>query len=275
MQALKRRSSVLENDVGSVGPIRRIRHKPSFLSSRGLSLPVPNSQPSIFGNGVGPGAAQHPSSLMQTQLLLGKSKENSAKASLVNGDNSVPSTSFPPVPSKSSEMASKILQQLEKLASPKEKSSERKVFSLRDSTPTKLSASMLRGKALRSLETVESPKFLENVQDDILGTSLPDALGSTSQKQSKAENGPLKLVAPLEKSVSEVNGIDCRSSNKDTLPGVKFADSTAMDSVTHPPQKKRAFQMSAHEVCCFLSCLHWPMYDHILFDEFHGWIFVL
>ncbi|XP_018857851.1 nuclear pore complex protein NUP1 isoform X2 [Juglans regia] len=245
--ALKRRSSVLDNDVGSVGPIRRIRHKPSLLSSRGLSLPVPNSPLSIPGNGVGLGAAQHPSSLTQTQLLLGKSKENSAKASIVNGDNSVPSTSFPPVPSKSSEMASKILQQLEKLASPKEKSSEFKVVSLRDSTPTKLSPSMLRGRALRSLETVESPRFLENVQDDILDTSLPDALGSTSQKQNKAENGPLKLVAPLEKSVPVVKGIDYRSSNKDTLPGVKTADSVVMDSVTHPPQKKRAFQMSAHE----------------------------
>ncbi|XP_040993696.1 nuclear pore complex protein NUP1-like isoform X2 [Juglans microcarpa x Juglans regia] len=244
--ALKRRSSVLDNDVGSVGPIRRIRHKPSLLSSRGLSLPVPDSPLSIPGNGVGLGAAQHPSSLNQTQLLLGKYKENSAKASIVNGDNSVPSTSFPPVPSKSSEMASKILQQLEKLASPKEKSSEFKVVSLRDSTPTKLSPSMLRGRALRSLETVESPRFLENVQDDIIDTSLPDALGSTSQKQNKAENGPLKLVAPLEKSVPVVKGIDYRSSNKDTLPGVKTVDSV-VDSVTHPPQKKRAFQMSAHE----------------------------
>ncbi|KAG7946372.1 hypothetical protein I3843_14G037400 [Carya illinoinensis] len=245
--ALKRRSSVLDNDVGSVGPIRRIRHKPSLLSSRGLSLPVPDGPLSIPGNGAGLGTARHPSSLTQTQLLLGKSKENSAKASIVNGDNSVPSTSFPAVPSKSSEMASKILQQLEKLASPKEKSSELKVVSLRDSTPTKLSPSMLRGRALRSLETVESPRFLENAQDDILDTSLPDAVGSTSQKQNKAENGPLKLVAPLEKSVPVLKGMDYRSSNKDTLPGVKTADSAVMDSVTHPPQKKRAFQMSAHE----------------------------
>ncbi|KAG7948972.1 hypothetical protein I3843_13G037000 [Carya illinoinensis] len=243
--ALKRRSSVLYNDIGPVGPIRRIRHKPSLLSSRGLSLPVSDS-------GVVPGAAQYPSSSTQKPLLLEKSKENSTKMSIENGDNSVPGTSFTSVPTKSSEMASKILQQLEKLVSPKEKSSYLKVASVRDSSPTKLSPSMLHGRALRSLETVESPKFLENVRDnrkmDIsLDTSLPDALDTTSQRQNKDENVLLKLVAPCDRSVSVVNCIDYKSPNKDTLPSVKTTNSAMMNFVTLPPQKKQAFQMSAHE----------------------------
>ncbi|KAG6680482.1 hypothetical protein I3842_13G045400 [Carya illinoinensis] len=243
--ALKRRGSVLYNDIGPVGPIRRIRHKPSLLSSRGLSLPVSDS-------GVVPGAAQYPSSSTQKPLLLEKSKENSTKMSIENGDNSVPGTSFTSVPTKSSEMASKILQQLEKLVSPKEKSSYLKVASVRDSSPTKLSPSMLHGRALRSLETVESPKFLENVRDnrkmDIsLDTSLPDALDTTSQRQNKDENVLLKLVAPCDRSVSVVNCIDYKSPNKDTLPSVKTTNSAVMNFVTLPPQKKQAFQMSAHE----------------------------
>lgn len=250
--ALKRRSSVLDNDIGSVGPIRRIRHKPSLLSSRNLTSSVSESRLSIPGNGLGPGAAQHPSSSMQKLLLLGKSEENFTKMSTESGDNSMPGTSFPLVTSKSSEMASKILQQLEKLVSPKEKSYELKVTSVKDGSPTKLSPSMLRGKALRSLETLESPKFLENVQNDSkldksLDTLLPDALDTTSQKQNKVENGPLKLVSPCDRSVLVVNSIDYKSPNQDTLQRVRTADSSVVNSVTHPPQTKRAFQMSAHE----------------------------
>lgn len=261
MQALKRRSSVLDNDLGSVGPIRKIRHKPNILSSRGLSFPVSGSPVSIRGTGVGPGAAQYPSSSVQKPLLLVESKGNLTKTSTENGDNSMPTTSFPPVSSKSSEMASKILQQLEKLVSPKEKSSVLKLGSARDSSPTKLSPSMLHGKALRSLETVESPKFLENGRDNnklvtLFDTVLPDALDTTSQKQNKVEeNGPLKLVAPCDRSLPVVNNMGYKATNKDTSPSVKTADSAVMNSVTHPPQKKRAFQMSAHEVMCFFMSL--------------------
>jgi hypothetical protein len=259
LQALKRRSSVLDNDIGSVGPIRRIRQKPNLLSSRGLSFPVSGSPFPIPGTGVSSGSAQYPSSLTRRPPLFGESKENLTKMSTENGDNSMPGTSFQHVSSKSSDMASKILQQLEKLVSPKEKSSELKLASLWDSSPSKLSPSMLRGKALRSLDTVESPKLLENVSenhrlDSSLDTLLPETVDITSQKQNKVEeNGPLKLVASCDRSVPVVNGIDSKAPNKDTLPSVKFTDSVVINSVNHPPQKKRAFQMSAHEVCCLFS----------------------
>ncbi|KAF3968203.1 hypothetical protein CMV_007883 [Castanea mollissima] len=251
--ALKRRSSVLDNDIGSVGPIRRIRQKPSLLSSRGLSVPVSGSPLPIAGTGASPGSSQHPSFLTQKPPLLGESKDHLMKKSTENGDNSMPGTSFPLVSSKSSEMASKILQQLEKLVSPKEKSSEFKLASMRDSSPSKLSPSMLRGKALRSLETVESPKLLENLSennklDSSLDTLLPDAVEITQQKQNKVEeNGPLKLVSSSDISISVVNGVDSKAPNKDTLPSIKFADSAVINSFNYPPQKRRTFRMTAQE----------------------------
>ncbi|XP_050281204.1 nuclear pore complex protein NUP1 [Quercus robur] len=251
--ALKRRSSVLDNDIGSVGPIRRIRQKPSLLSSRGLSVPVSGSPLPIAGTGVSPGSAQRPSFLTQKSPLRVESKDHLMKNSTENGDNSIPGTSFPLVSSKSSEMASKILQQLEKLVSPKEKSSEFKLASVRDSSPSKLSPSMLRGKALRSLETVESPKLLENLSennklDSSLDTLLPDAVDITQQKQNKVEeNGPLKLVSSSDISVSVVNGVDSKAPNKDTLPSIKFADSVVINSFNYPPQKRRPFRMTAQE----------------------------
>ena len=253
MQALKRRSSVLDNDIGSVGPIRRIRQKPSLLSSRGLSVPVSGSPLPIAGTGVSPGSAQRPSFLTQKSPLRVESKDHLMKNSTENGDNSMPGTSFPLVSSKSSEMASKILQQLEKLVSPKEKSSEFKLASVRDSSPSKLSPSMLRGKALRSLETVESPKLLENNKlDSSLDTLLPDAVDITQQKQNKVEeNGPLKLVSSSDISVSVVNGVDSKAPNKDTLPSIKFADSVVINSFNYPPQKRRPFRMTAQEVCVY------------------------
>ena len=113
MQLLKRRSSVLDSNIGSVGPILRI---------------------------------------IRTTIL---------RTLMENGDNSRPGISFAHVPSQSTEMAEKILQQLDKLApSPKEKSSQLKLAAAKEKekSPAKLSPSMLRGQALKSLESVPSVK---------------------------------------------------------------------------------------------------------------------
>lgn len=243
LQALKRRSSVLDNEIGSFGPIRRIRQKQSFLSSRGLSSPV-SGNISISGGGLGSEASQKPSSIQKLN-------------SFENGANTMPSTSFSSVPSKSSEMASKILQQLDKLVSPKDKSYESKLHSLMDKSPTKLSPSMLHGRALKSLEAVDSSKFLGDVQDNgkldgLLDKAIPDALDVTSLKQDMArENGPLNIVAPCDKS-TVVNGVDSAVPKTDALLTVETSVSATPVSVAYPPQKKkRAFKMSAHEVFCF------------------------
>ncbi|KAH1038136.1 hypothetical protein J1N35_039879 [Gossypium stocksii] len=215
-QVLKRRSSVLDNDIGSVGPIRRIRQKSNLLSSRNLSLPT---------------------SACPSARIAG----NSSAALAENGDNSSPGTSVTTVPSKSSQTASKILQQLDMLVSPKEKS------------PTKLSPTMLRGQALKSIENADS-SFLENMQDtDKLSgscTALPGVCESMSGKHDKAkENGSTMMVALPDKAVPAVNGADSNSLMKDNnMPSVKASDSSVIKSIVpQPQQKSRAFQMSAHE----------------------------
>ncbi|XVE52394.1 hypothetical protein DITRI_Ditri02bG0118800 [Diplodiscus trichospermus] len=218
---LKRRSSVLDNDIGSVGPIRRIRQKSNLLSSENLSLPASAGPLSIH--------------------VVGTSSAG-LDALAENGNNSTTNTSFTPIASKSSEMASKILQQLDNLVSPGEKS------------PTKLSPSMLRGKALKSLEHVDSSKFLENMHyTDKLNDSHPalsDIQDSKSHKPDKVkENGSTSLVALPDKSVSAVNGVGTNGlMNDNNEPNVKAADSTVIESVAQlPQQKRRVFQMSAHE----------------------------
>lgn len=226
-QALKRRSSVLDNDIGSVGPIRRIRQKSNLLPTSGTL--------SIRGAGIGSNAAQKLPSTEKPVLVGEPSKDN--------GDNNVYGTTFTPVPSKSSEMASKILHQLDVLVSSREKS------------PAKLSPSMLRGPALRSLENVDSSKFVEIDNDTNKlalkhDTLLPDARESVSQKQDKVEEkGPSKPIAPCGKSALAGNGMDTTSLLKNDLAGVKTSAFPVMSTFAQAPvQKKRAFQMSAQEV---------------------------
>ncbi|KAL4339837.1 hypothetical protein GQ457_08G013060 [Hibiscus cannabinus] len=99
---LKRRSSVIDNDIGSIGqPIRRIRLKSNILSSKHSILP----------------ASANPLS-----MHVAGSSSSGLDVLAKNGENSTPGTSFTPVPFKSSEVASKILEELDKLVSPGEKS---------------------------------------------------------------------------------------------------------------------------------------------------------
>ncbi|KAK7279079.1 hypothetical protein RJT34_24123 [Clitoria ternatea] len=221
--ALKRRSSVLDNDIGFFGPIRRIRQKSNLLSSKSLALPHPGSPLSMARSGFGTDTTQQPSS-------------------------SMPSTSVPPLPSKSSEMASKILEQLDKLVSPKEKSSELRLPPT-DKSPIKLSSSMLRGQALRSMETVDSSKFLDNIHDNELDGTVGN-LSATAQKlkskTDKVENGPLKLLAP-DGLAHVVTDADAAVPRKQDISVVKSGDSSLTKPASNPSQKRRAFRMSAHE----------------------------
>ncbi|TKY53560.1 Nuclear pore complex protein NUP1 [Spatholobus suberectus] len=247
---LKRRSSVLDNDIGSFGPIRRIRHKSNLLSSKSLTLPHSGNPLSIDRSGVGIDSAQQPSSSMQKPNLLGEAMHRHTKLSAENVDDTMPSTSIPPLPSKSSEMATKILQQLDKLVSPQEKSSELKLTTLADKSPTKLSSSMLRGQALRSMETVDPSKFLNNAQDNGLDGTLGNLSASAQKLTSKineTENGPSKLVAPTDVLVPVVTDANATGPRKQDISILKSGDSSGTKTDSHPPQKKRAFHMSAPE----------------------------
>ncbi|KAE8713255.1 Prefoldin 1 [Hibiscus syriacus] len=216
---LKRRSSVLDHDIGSIGPIRRIRQKSNILSTKHSISPA-SSNP-LF-------------------MQVAGTSSTCPNALAENGDNSSPGTSFTPVPSKSSEVASKILQQLDKLVSPGEKSR------------TKLSPSTLNGQSLKSLENVDSSKFLGMHGSDKLSDShmvLPDAQDSMSYNRDKAKgNGSTMLVALSDKSVPALSGIATGSLMKDNEPNGKAADSSVIKSAIQPPEQKRqGFQISANE----------------------------
>ncbi|XP_078442704.1 nuclear pore complex protein [Wolffia australiana] len=149
-QALKRRSSVLENDIGSVGPIRRIRQKSSSITPlRSLTQELPSlvSQPTNFLDSAEPSSSAqkvHPP-------IVGESMEGV--------EDRVNRADYFSVPPQSREMAKKILQQLDKLVpSPKEKGSETKTI-FRDEPPSKLTVDMLHGQALKNVTEKDLSKL--------------------------------------------------------------------------------------------------------------------
>ncbi|CAH2054170.1 unnamed protein product [Thlaspi arvense] len=201
---LKRRSSVLDSDIGSVGPVRRIRQK-SNLSSRSLALPASESPLPVRANGG--------------QNITHTSKENIA------------GSSFNLVPSKSTEMATKIFQNIDKMVITKDKS------------PSKLSQSMLRGPALKSLQNVEAPKFLDNLPE-----KKANSPGSSYQKQEKSrESGSREFLALSEKTGGTVDHTSIAGSSKYQETHDKGAYLPLTSSLEEHPPKKRAFRMIADE----------------------------
>uniref|UniRef100_A0A7N0U583 Nuclear pore complex protein NUP1-like n=1 Tax=Kalanchoe fedtschenkoi TaxID=63787 RepID=A0A7N0U583_KALFE len=210
---LKRRSSALDNEIGSVGPVRRIRQKPGLLSTQTLTGTASGSFPV---------------------------KESGAVLNHFSQDvgNRTPGANFMSVPSQSSEVAQKILQQLDKLApSPKEKSSEWKLKQPPGKSPFTLTPDMLTGQALRSLEKIDSSKFLESpLWNNKLSDSVQRATTNVdytilNSKNELEENGSKKLT-----SMSNINS----------------------EIVTHSSDRplaknKRAFQIIAHEDCLDLD----------------------
>ncbi|KAI3991347.1 hypothetical protein MKX01_034666 [Papaver californicum] len=245
-QPSKRRISVLDSDIGSVGPIRRIRQKTNMLMLPSKAMITPGSSSSNPLSADGSYAAQASTSSGQ-KLLLDESKQNNTShlRHSEKGYNSVLTTSFASVPSQSTQMAQKILQQLDKLVpSPKEKSSELRLASARGKSPAKLTLGMLQGQALRSVEDVDSSRFLVTAQssgalDGVGGNSASGAEASTSRKQGKVkDNGPAEVFTFRDEKAPKTNGVETKSSTEDTVPSGK--------ALEMPPQK-RAFQMSAHE----------------------------
>ncbi|GFZ05984.1 nuclear pore complex protein [Actinidia rufa] len=245
--ALKRRSSVLEDNIGSVGPIRRLRQKTNLATPKNLSLPVSGSPFSSRGTGIWPDA--YPISSAQKLPSFDESKHKISKTGGENENNGMPGTSYTPVPSKSTEMATKILQQLEKLV-PKEKSSDGKVAAARDKSQNKLTPNMVGGQALRILEGVESSKVLHNPEDshklkDTRNMSLPNAQDTSSQKKAE-ENGQKRVI--IARDVLATAGIgNAIVSGKEAVPDVNTAVAVSTQFPTQTSQKKWGFQMSAHE----------------------------
>ncbi|XP_075084483.1 uncharacterized protein LOC107818101 isoform X2 [Nicotiana tabacum] len=214
-QALKRRSYVLDDDLGSVGPMRRIRQKPNLLSF-GVSRP---------SAGVASASNLHP----EVSKVVGDVQ-----------DNKTTPTRHIAVPPKSSETAAKILKHLEKMT-PKGKSSESKLAAGKEN---KLTPNMLHGRALRSLEDLDSPKLLQSAHDSYKLENWSKIFPPNPREPKQGEIEQNGRSSASESAAKGKN--DTIFSFKDTQPTVE-TNSTVNKSATQPPPKKLAFKMSAHE----------------------------
>ncbi|GKA34542.1 hypothetical protein Tco_0720971 [Tanacetum coccineum] len=111
--ALKRRSSVLDDDIGLGGPLRRTRQKANLLTLRDKRE-------------LGYTALQQPNHASQKLLLMNESEPKIVKGAEQNIDTSMHGSGsvsgYANVPTKSTQTATKILQHQEKMDL-KEKSS--------------------------------------------------------------------------------------------------------------------------------------------------------
>ncbi|GJZ28417.1 hypothetical protein Tco_0573064, partial [Tanacetum coccineum] len=201
----KRRSSV-QDDLGYGGPMRRIRQK-AECCSQGSSLLKHKSK---FDSSA------------QRLLLSSKPEQKASKAIVKNREISMRNSGYAFVPTVSTQMASKILEHLERTI-PKEKPSSSRIARTTEKSATKLTSNL----ALGSRDKVESSKFLLSSQNN-----------QKSEGQHRIEeNGPQLFAVPLIV-LSSVNG-------NSTAPTTNAPSTLAPPA--EPPQKKPAFQMSAPE----------------------------
>ncbi|XP_075512789.1 LOW QUALITY PROTEIN: uncharacterized protein LOC142548381 [Primulina tabacum] len=240
--ALKRKNSVLDDDLGFVGPVRRIRQKPNLLASK----------TSVTASGTESGFESVLVSSKQKLPVIVKPKSSVSKTVGENQDDSNPSASYTHVPSRSSEVAARILQHLEKLT-PKEKSPESKLVKLRDKSPLRLTPSMLGGQAVKIKEDVVSPQYLLNFQDgqkmeDTVHATLPGAWDSTVQKSGNAEQTSTENPVMRAELLNAVMKNDIVESLKAPGPSSKTVHSIVKNGVlAQPPLEERAFRMDAQE----------------------------
>ncbi|KAF3603593.1 hypothetical protein F2Q69_00038823 [Brassica cretica] len=129
--------------------------------------------------------------------------------------------------------------EVDKMVSPKKKS------------PSRLLPSMLRGPALKSLQNVEAPKFLDNLPEK--KGNLP---GSSHQKvETSRETGAREFMALNEKTGDAARDTSKADSSKDHETCVSGAYLPLTSSVEEHPPKKRAFQMIADEGSLDLFCM--------------------
>ncbi|KAL5999403.1 hypothetical protein ACLOJK_040863 [Asimina triloba] len=233
-EVLKRSNSALGDDFGSGGPVRRIRQKYNMVSPSKDEPPI--------------------SSIQRPILSDGRKYGTSNRLATENGHKHISNATFPSVPAQSTEMARKILQQLDKLVpSPKEKSSEQKLPVNREKSPAKLTLSMLSGRALRSMEDIESIKLPNKDTPNAMlngsnGSNFADTCRYTSQKQDGViDNGPTKTAAVAVKLAAEVEAVKAadplvKSTKSDLKPEDSFVSGFDANSGV-----KRAFQMCAPE----------------------------
>ncbi|XP_047975002.1 nuclear pore complex protein NUP1-like isoform X2 [Salvia hispanica] len=224
---LKRRSFVLDDEIGPGGSIRRIRQKSNQIAH------------GIHSDRVGSKSDASPVSSKQKLPLI---DDRGHTQRIIEGntytDFSNPSTSYAIVPSKSNG-ADVNLGRL------KPKSSDSNLVAVPLKSKFMLTPSMLSGQALRSMEDATSSELLLNAQDNYKfdsGAGLLDTHDSTPQDQVKtAENGPVETSSPSD----PVNNSDSAVSFEASLARGRSSDD--VENGLSKPQNKAAFRMSALE----------------------------
>ncbi|KAK4769339.1 hypothetical protein SAY86_027489 [Trapa natans] len=224
---LKRSGSIFENDIGSSGPMRRIRPKSNLSYPRNWTISTSET-------------GEQPSSSMKMQSRSGK-KHRFAEHSNVA-----------PVSSMSGKMATTIFQQLEMIVSPlKDRSSEPRVAVTGGRSSAKLSPSKLQGQALKSLEYIDSSKFLQFTQDNNKSDGVFSVSGETNkEKHGRVEqNGSFSIFSSSDKQSPKVNHMNNDIiGKKETVLVCRTGDTNAVNSLRHSQvQKTHAFKMSADE----------------------------
>ncbi|KAL0912071.1 hypothetical protein M5K25_018016 [Dendrobium thyrsiflorum] len=237
-QALKRGRSILDSEYGSFGPIRRIRQKSGLISAANARLLSPSSSRGFPLLQLDKEDLMDPTSSHQPSSLNELKHASSGLQIDENRNDKIFSYNVPSVPGHSIETSRKILEQLDKFTPP-EKKSIMKPMGM-DESPSKLTNDMLNGRALRSMENVDTSKFLSM---DIVGTQdLRNAKdpqkhgGSHLEKLGKAqEDSPSKL---------DVQGVKFAMV---AGPSIRSADIPNTFPATVVSKKKPAFQMTAPE----------------------------
>ncbi|XP_042013524.1 nuclear pore complex protein NUP1-like isoform X2 [Salvia splendens] len=227
---LKRRSFVLDDEIGPGGSIRRIRQKSNQIAH------------GIHSDRVG---SKSDASLVSSKQKLPLIDDREHAQRIIEGNTytgfSNPSTSYAIVPSKSNG-ADVAIGRL------KPKSSDSNLVAVPLKSKFMLTPSMLHGQALRSMEDATSSKLLLNAQDSYKFDSsagLLDTRDSTPQDQGKTdENGPVETSSPSETHYP-VNNSGSAVSFEASLARGRSSDD--VENCLSQPQNKAAFRMSALE----------------------------
>ncbi|XP_074587698.1 uncharacterized protein LOC141843540 isoform X2 [Curcuma longa] len=226
---LKRGSSVLDDGIGPISPIRRTRHKSNVTSPLRSSFSSVRHFPSSS-------TYVDPSSVPSSQKLLHWSEQKKNDKDPHNVESIM--SPIVPIPPQSSEMARKILEQLDKLApSPKVKSSNLKIGM--DESPLMLTHDILSSPALKSMEKIEMTKFVNVLENG----------SSESPKDGHHQRNPIseKQNIAVETGSAASDPTKLKRAATEVKPIVSATHFTVSDAATVPTKRKPAFQMSVPE----------------------------
>ncbi|CAM0876699.1 unnamed protein product [Alopecurus aequalis] len=254
-QVLKRRGTELENERGTIGPIRRIRqksnmmshYKDSNVSPRG-NFPPSRTMGSDFAEGSSP-LQESPSS---KRLLLETGKSLwTVERHRNNEDGKSSSDNVPPVPRQPNKMAEKIFEQLNIIApSPKDKQSGQRSVSGNPSQSMSKQP-VWQDNRPKGVSDPSSSSQFQDLDGDRPNDS--DLNGSTLNKDKLKKDGSSKVpsntfqdsgkksdhAASFNKPAISGNSVSATTSRKPGFKMAVFEDLYEFDDDQEPPVKSK------------------------------------